>query len=141
VHTDRVRADVRARGVVDIVNANIRAAYRSLLELGLPAEDARGILPTNIATNICAKFNLRTLSELVQSRSGGRTQAEYRNVIDAMADAVLAVHPWAEPFLFRHGRNYFAELEAFAEAEYGGDLLKKGRLLKIVDAMRKERQL
>jgi flavin-dependent thymidylate synthase len=140
VMPDRVANNADAAGVVGLVNHQIRNAYRRLIQLGLPPEDARGILPTNIATNICAKFNLRALSELVASRTGGRTQGEYQRVAQAMADAVLAVHPWAAKFLFRQGRDYFAEIEAFAEAEYGGDLLKKGKLLKIVDAMRKDRQ-
>jgi thymidylate synthase ThyX len=111
-----------------------------LIELGLPAEDARGLLPTNISTNIVAKFNLRAFVDLAKSRTGGRTQSEYQKVMNAMVDAVLAVHPWAEKFLFQQGRDYFAEIEAFAEKEYGGDLLKKGALLKIVDKMRKEVQ-
>lgn len=137
VYTDRVNADIQARGIVDIVNENIRLGYNKLIELGLPAEDARGVLPTNIATNIVAKFNLRAFVDLAKSRTGGRTQGEYQKVMNAMVDAVLAVHPWAEKFLFQQGRDYFAEIEKFAEEEYGGDLLKKGKLLKIVDKMRK----
>ena len=50
------------------------------------------------------------------------------------------MHPWAEKFLFQQGRDYFKEIEEFAEKEYGGDLLKKGQLLKIVDKMRKDAQ-
>lgn len=138
VYTDRVRADIQARGIVDIVNENIRLGYNKLIELGLPAEDARGVLPTNISTNIVAKFNLRAFVDLAKSRTGGRTQGEYQKVMNAMVDEVLDVHPWAEKFLFQQGRDYFAEIEAFAEREYGGDLLKKGALLKIVDKMRKE---
>lgn len=137
VMTDRVKADVRARGLVDILNENIKSVYRQLIELGLPVEDARVVLPTNIATNICAKFNLRAFVDLAKSRTGGRTQNEYQQVVNAMCDAVLRVHPWAEKFMFQQGRDYFAEIEKFAEEEYGGDLLKKGRLLKIVDKMRK----
>lgn len=137
VMTDRVKADVRARGLVDILNENIKSVYRQLIEMGLPVEDARGVLPTNIATNICAKFNLRAFVDLAKSRTGGRTQNEYQQVVNAMCDAVLKVHPWAEKFMFQQGRDYFAEIEKFAEEEYGGDLLKKGRLLKIVDKMRK----
>jgi flavin-dependent thymidylate synthase len=140
VYTDRVAGDVQARSIVDIVNENIRLGYNKLVELGLPAEDARGLLPTNISTNIVAKFNLRAFVDLAKSRTGGRTQGEYQKVMNAMVDAVLAVHPWAEKFLFQQGRDYFAEIEAFAEKEYGGDLLKKGALLKIVDKMRKEVQ-
>lgn len=137
VMTERVAADVRARGLVDILNENIKSVYRQLIELGLPVEDARGVLPTNISTNICAKFNLRAFVDLAKSRTGGRTQNEYQRVVNAMCDQVLKVHPWAEKFLFQQGRDYFAEIEKFAEEEYGGDLLKKGRLLKIVDKMRK----
>jgi flavin-dependent thymidylate synthase len=114
------------------------ACYRKLIELGQAPEDARGILPTNIATNIVAQYNLRTLSELAKSRTGGRTQGEYIKVVNAMIDQVLAVQPWAEHFLTPKGRDLFKEIEDFAEMEFGGDLLKKGKLLKIVDVLRKE---
>lgn len=137
VYTDRVMANARARGVVDIVNENIRLGYEQLLKMGLPAEDARGILPTNISTNIVAQFNLRTMTDLAKSRTGGRTQGEYQKVMNAMVDAVLAVHPWAEKFMFKEGRDRYAEIEAWAEREFGGNLLKKGEVLKIVDKMRK----
>lgn len=139
VFTDRNKEDPAVHDVIGKCNRFISATYKNLRALGQPPEDARGILPTNISTNIVCKYNLRTLSELCKSRTGGRTQGEYQQVINAMADAVLAVHPWAEQFLFPHERDYFAEIEAFAAREYAGDLLKKGELLKIVDAMRKER--
>lgn len=138
VYTDRNLADPEAKAIIDACNAVIKRAYNDLIRIGQPAEDARGILPTNIATNIVCKFNLRTFVDLAKSRTGGRTQSEYQKVVNAMVDEVLAVHPWAEKFLFQQGRDYFAEIEAFAEREYGGNLLKKGELLKIVDKMRKE---
>jgi thymidylate synthase (FAD) len=138
IYTDRNRADPMAMNVINDCLNQIKLAYARLIELGQPAEDARGILPTNIATNIVAKFNLRTFVDLAKARTGGRTQSEYQKVINAMVDEVLRVHPWAEKFLFQQGRDYFAEIEAFAQREYGGDLLKKGQLLKIVDKMRKE---
>jgi thymidylate synthase (FAD) len=137
VYTERNKADPAAHALINELNKKIAATYKSLLALGQPVEDARGILPTNIATNIVCKFNLRTLSELCKSRTGGRTQGEYQSVLNAMADAVLAVHPWAEKFLFPQGRDLYKEIEDFAAAEFGGDLLRKGKLLKIVDKMRK----
>lgn len=116
---------------------NVAQAYRMLVEAGAATEDARSILPTNIATNIVAKFNLRALADLITSRAGGRTQTEYRMVVEKMADLVITVHPWAEKFIFRDfGRDYFDELEQFAEEQFGGDLITKGKLLKIVDHMR-----
>ncbi len=138
VHTDRNKADPIAMDLIGSVNRHIQNAYIDLIKMGQPVEDARGILPTNIATNIICGFNLRTMSELARSRTGGRTQGEYQKVVNAMIDAVLAVHPWADKFLAPKGRDYFSEIEAWAEKEYGGDLLKKGALLKIVDRMRKE---
>lgn len=137
VYTDRLQENPDAKAQIDAALKTIKLAYNNVIELGLPAEDARGILPTNIATNIVCKFNLRTFVDLAKSRTGGRTQSEYQNVVNAMVDEVLRVHPWAEKFLFQQGRDHFAEIEAFAEREYGGNLLKKGELLKIVDKMRK----
>jgi hypothetical protein len=55
-----------------------------------------------------------------------------------MIAEVLKVHPWAETFIFPKSRDYFKDIEDFAEEAFGGDLLKKGKLLKIVDKMRKE---
>lgn len=77
----------------------IEKTYRALIDLGVPAEAARGVLPTNICTSIIAKFNLRTLSELMKNRSGPRTQREYRGVLREMFACVIAVHPWAVQFL------------------------------------------
>lgn len=138
VYTDRNRANEHAMQIIGEVNDVISEAYKDLIGIGQPVEDARGILPTNIATNIVCKFNLRTLAELARSRTGGRTQGEYIQVVNGMIDAVLQVHPWAEKFFAPKGRDHFAELEAFAENKFGGDLLAKGALLKIVDKMRKE---
>lgn len=126
--------------IIEAVNDSIKVGYKALTDLGCPAEDARSILPTNIATNIVARFNLRTMAELAASRTGGRTQNEYQRVMGEMVERILEVHPWAHEFLFgERDRNYFDEIEAFAEREYGGDLLKKGELLKIVDKMRKRK--
>lgn len=113
-------------------------SYRQLVDSGIATEDARAVLPGNIATNIVARCNLRTFVETAKSRLGGRTQGEYQHVVNMMVDSVLEVHPWVEHFLFGdRGRDYFDEIEAFAEEEFGGDLIKKGKLLKIVDALRK----
>lgn len=129
-----------ARGALAVALKVIKGAYETMIDEGVAIEDARGILPTNVSTNIVCKFNLRTMAELAGSRTGGRTQDEYQAVVGAMCDAVLAVHPWAEMFLFPKERNYFDDIEAFAAKEFGGDLVRKGELLKIVDKMRKQRE-
>lgn len=137
VYTDANRENAFAMEEINDVLSRIKLGYRSLRDMGQAEEDARGILPTNIATNIICKFNMRTFCELAKSRMGGRTQKEYQRVINAMVDAVQRVHPWIDLFLFaNHNRNYFDELEAFALREFP-DLKKRGELLKIIDAMRK----
>ena len=138
IYSDKIAADPVAVKIVDDALDAIKIAYTGLINMGHAVEDARGVLPTNISTNIVCKFNLRTFVELAKARTGGRTQGEYQKVLNGMVDEVLAVHPWAEKFLFQQGRHYFDEIEAFAEEQYGGDLLAKGKLLKIVDKMRKE---
>ena len=135
----KVTCNKNAKQLVKSALINIGDTHEELLGMGIPPEDARSILPTNFSTNILASFNLRSFAQLVQSRSGGRTQSEYRDVVQGMVEAVLKVHPWVQQFIFKRDRDYFAEIEAFAEKEYGNDLKKKGELLKIVDKMRAEK--
>ena len=73
-------------------------AYGQLIDAKAPAQDARGLLPTNITTSIMAKFNLRTLHEMAKLRLCTRTQGEYQDVFRAMRQAVIDVHPWTEEF-------------------------------------------
>jgi flavin-dependent thymidylate synthase len=115
----------------------LAAAYDQLAALGAEAEDARGILPTNIETNIVVKFNLRTMADIAKSRTGGRTQDEYREIVDAMVNAVLAVHPWAEKFLFPRGRDAFRRIEELAAAVRKLDDKLGWDILKEIDIMRK----
>jgi flavin-dependent thymidylate synthase len=109
--------------------ATLNATYMELLQMGIPEEDARGILPTNICTNIMAKYNLRTLSELVASRSSPRTQDEFRRVMSMMHSTVIEVHPWAEMFLENKKVKAARELDKFAD----GDL----QVIKHIDILRK----
>jgi thymidylate synthase (FAD) len=122
------------RIVSDIID-RIASAYQKLINSGVRIEDARGILPTNIKTNIVAKFNLRTLAEMCRSRTGGRTQGEYRDVMQLMADEVLAVHPWAALFLFPKERGYFDGIEELIKSI--SDPVLKQNMLKAIDVMRK----
>jgi flavin-dependent thymidylate synthase len=77
----------------------IKGAYQMLRLAGIPAQDARGVLPTNVLTNIIAQFNLRAFAELVGKRENMRAQGEYADVVRLMKDRVLEVHPWTKPFI------------------------------------------
>lgn len=74
-------------------------AYKELIKNNVAPQDARSILPTNTATNIIAKFDLRTLSDMAKKRLCTRTQGEYQEIFKAMKAAVVEVHPWAEKFI------------------------------------------
>lgn len=80
--------------------SSIKTAYSKLQKAGIPNQDCRGIVPTNILTNITAKINLRTLADLVGKRQNLRAQGEYADVVRGMVKCVLEVMPWVEPFLY-----------------------------------------
>lgn len=121
----------------------IQKYYDWQIQNGAEIEDARGILPTNIHTNIIAKFNLRTLAEMLQKREGMRTQDEYREVLDKMLSAVLEVHPWAKLFLQPEDRQVIKGLETFVEEQKAAghiDAMKARDLHKLLDLLRKGAQ-
>lgn len=95
----------------DAAMRHIDRTYKWLIESGAKVEDARGILPTNILTNIVGRCNMRTFVELVRKRSSPRTQNEYRDVLDAMKAAVREVHPWIDLFIERDMDKAIADLQ------------------------------
>jgi len=125
-------------GIYQRTMDKIREGYNDMIAMGVPAEDARGVLPLNIHTNLVAKFNLRTMSELARKRTGGRVQDEYREVLAAMHSAILDVHPWAEQFLFPRGRGVFDKVEAFIAKFRNQDTTLAVDALKDIDRARQE---
>lgn len=78
----------------------IRNVYARYHGLGVPVQDCRGLLPTNVLTNIAIKMNLRTLADLVGKRDNPRAQGEYEMVVKRMVSRALEVHPWITPFVY-----------------------------------------
>lgn len=120
---------------------SIGCVYDELIDNGAAIEDARGILPTNIFTNIVAGFSLRTVCDLVRKRSSSRTQGEYRAVLEAMKDEVMRVHPWAEVFINRDFDIAAGELEAFINSLHSVSLgavtkEQQTKMVKLIDQMR-----
>jgi flavin-dependent thymidylate synthase len=73
---------------------NARQCYMHLVEAGARTEDARGVLPTNVLTNICMSINMRNFVNLTRKRASRRVQDEYRSVMDAAIIEVEKVYPW-----------------------------------------------
>jgi flavin-dependent thymidylate synthase len=85
--------------VYDWTMQRIDEGYTLLTELGVDAQDARGVLPTNILTNIVFKANLRTLHDMALKRLCVKTQGEFQDVFIKLINVVIDTHYWAEPFL------------------------------------------
>ena len=137
-----IATDPEAERLYDETMLEVSRIYDKLIKNGAAVEDARGILPTNIHTNICASFNLRIITDLVRKRSSSRTQGEYRAVLEAMKTEVIRVHPWAQIFIDRDFDVAAIELEqkileVCAKIPEGGSRSKMTRMLKLLDQMRK----
>lgn len=107
-------ADLR-KAIYDEAMQDTATAYKSLIANGAAVEDARGVLPTNILTNIVGKCNLRGFVELTRKRRSVRTQGEYRDVLDAMHAAVEEVYPWINLFTDRTADKAIQDLEDFLQ--------------------------
>lgn len=125
----------RLKSLYDTMMESINQYYKRLISAGAKIEDARGILPTNISTNIIAKFNLRALSQMMMSRASNRTQDEYRQVLDAMYAAVVEAEPWCASFLRSSKYDDLKRLESAILDRYEGtDMCTQ--LLKLIDKVR-----
>lgn len=72
-------------------------AYLQLVEMGIPAEDARGLLPTNIMTKIHWQVNMRALLETAGARLCTQAQFEWRSVFAMIAKAIRGRADRARP--------------------------------------------
>ena len=125
----------RLKSLYDTMMGSINQYYKRLISAGAKIEDARGILPTNISTNIIAKFNLRALSQMMMSRASNRTQDEYRQVLDAMYAAVVEAEPWCASFLRSSKYDDLKRLESAILDSYEGTEMCT-QLLKLIDKVR-----
>jgi thymidylate synthase (FAD) len=74
-------------------------SYDALRKAGVPAEDARAVLPNAAACNLVMTANLRALLEFYSKRKPGNgAQAEIASLAEALKDAVISVEPWTKPF-------------------------------------------
>jgi len=64
-------------------------SYERLVDSGIPAEDARGLLPSNITTRVHYKTNLRNLADHAGYRLCSQAQYEWKQVWQAMINAIL----------------------------------------------------
>lgn len=102
---------------------------------GESLEDARGILPINVHCNIIAKYNLRSLVDLLRARDSMRVQGEYQMIARQMREAVFAVWPWVIPFFDPKDKKAIALIEEVAATMEDKHL--KMQLAKAADLLKK----
>jgi flavin-dependent thymidylate synthase len=101
-------------------------SYDQLINSGIPAEDARGLLPMNTATRIHYKTNLRGLAQHAGMRLCSQAQHEWKQVWHGIIEAIASYGPeedrWQQqeilrlfrPICYQTGRCQFrAETDRF----------------------------
>ena len=83
---------------VDFMN-KISEQYQEFVDAGIPAEDARFVLPNAAASSLVASLNLREMIHLANLRLCTRAQYEIRTMVKMMCDALVAEEPWLKPYL------------------------------------------
>lgn len=136
---ETVKSDPESSGAWDSCMKRIAATYQYLQSRGIPTQDCRGVLPTNVFTNIIMKANLRTMADLLAKRKNMRAQGEYADVAREMEKRILEIMPWTEPFI-NPERTRTPELDAILAKELGNsgplDKPKLNAALKELDALK-----
>ena len=79
--------------------AEISNKYQEFVEAGIPAEDARFVLPNAAASSMVASLNLREMIHLANLRLCTRAQYEIRTMVKAMCDELVKSEPWLKDYL------------------------------------------
>lgn len=79
--------------------AKIQQVYNEFVESGIPAEDARMVLPNACCTNLTVTMNLRELIHFTDERCCTCAQWEIRQMAKQMAKLVIEKIPELKPYL------------------------------------------
>lgn len=96
VKPESIAADAHANALFDEAIAKAQDAYRALLGIGVPAEDARYLLPNAVESKIVITMNVRELLHFFELRCCNRAQWEIRD----MAHRMLELARPTAPFIF-----------------------------------------
>lgn len=77
----------------------IQQAYDQIRKAGVPAEDARYILPNAATCNLVLTGNLRSILEFYSKRNPNtHAQWEIQQLAESMKEEVIKAEPWTEGF-------------------------------------------
>lgn len=79
--------------------ADLQSAYDRLRKAGVPAEDARFVLPNAAACNLVLSGNLRAILDFYSKRKPGRgAQWEIADLAERMREEIVDEDPWTAKF-------------------------------------------
>jgi thymidylate synthase (FAD) len=90
---DTIAEHAEARQIFAFMSEAVHKAYAQLVELGIPAEDARYILPNATETKIIMTMNARELRHFFALRCCQRAQWEIREMAIEMLRLVKSIAP------------------------------------------------
>jgi len=94
-----IEQDEKLKAKFENFMAEIAKVYEEFTEAGIPAEDARAVLPNACATSMVASLNLRELIHLANLRLCTRAQFEIRTLVKMMCDELIKEEEWLKPYL------------------------------------------
>jgi thymidylate synthase (FAD) len=99
VAPESVSKSLVAKEIFDEAMDRAQELYDLLRSAGVPAEDARAVLPQASACNLVMTANLRAILEFYSKRQPGKgAQKEITELAVALKDAVINVEPWTTQF-------------------------------------------
>jgi thymidylate synthase (FAD) len=96
---DRVEHMDTDETIFEMAMGHAQYYYDRLRKAGVPAEDARAVLPQASACNLVMTANLRAILEFYSKRQPGKgAQKEITELAVALKDAVIGVESWTAQF-------------------------------------------
>lgn len=97
---EKVKAKEETLEEYQIYMSQIQDMYNRLIDLGIPQEDARSVLPQSATCNLVLTVNLRALLDFFnkRGRKNSGAQVEIRQLANELKDKVCQVETWVEPF-------------------------------------------
>jgi thymidylate synthase (FAD) len=92
-----IERDEELRGKFVELMEQISESYQEFVEAGIPAEDARFVLPNAAASSLVVSLNLREFIHIANLRLCARAQYEIRKMVEGMCKALD--EPWMEEYL------------------------------------------
>lgn len=89
-----VEADPETKRLFDETVDTMYEAYRKLIDAGIPAEDARYLLPNAAASKITVTMNIRELLHFFELRCCNRAQWEIREMSNRMLELCKPTAPY-----------------------------------------------